>query len=161
MNTRLALLCSLLFASAASAGSVTVTVTPEVEKKSTDIKKEEYVTAHWLKVRVTNSSGTKLEGVTLKWALYAANLRRGADSITIEKSGEMKITVDSNGRYLDVETPKVAFDYVRTHSERSGRRSTKLVEESGKKYHGFHVQVLNGSAVLGEAVSEAIRKQLK
>ena len=161
MNARLAILCSLLFASAASAGSVTVTVKPEVEQKSTDIKKEEYVTAHWLKVRITNTSGTKLEGVTLKWALYAANLRRGADSVAIEKSGEMKITVDSNGRYLDVETPKVAFDYVRTHSERSGRRRYKLVEESGKKYHGFHVQVLNGSEVLGEAVSEAIRKELK
>ena len=160
MNTRLAIVCSLLFAGAASAGSVTITVKPEVEKKSADITKEEYVTAHWLKVRITNS-GTKLEGVTLKWALYAANLRRGADSIAVEKSGEMKITVDSNGRYLDVETPKVLFDYIRTHSERSGRRSYKLVEESGKKYHGFHVQVVNGTEVLGEAVSEAIRKHLK
>lgn len=161
MNTRLAILCSLLFASAASAGSVDVAVKPEVEKKSADIKTEKYVTANWLRVRITNYTGTKLDGVTLKWALYAANLRRGADSIAVEKSGEMKITVDSNGRYLDVETPKVAFEYVRTHSERSGRRSYKLVEESGKKYHGFHVQVLNGTTVLGEAVSEAIRKQIK
>ena len=161
MNTRLAILCSLLFASAASAGSVNVVVKPEVERKSADIKKEEYVTANWLKVRITNYTSTKLEGVTLKWSLYAANLRRGADTIAVEKSGEMKITVDSNGRFLDVETPKVAFEYVRTHSERSGRRSYKLVEESGKKYHGFHVQVLNGTEVLGEAVSEAVRKHLK
>ena len=161
MNARLAILCSLLFASAASAGSVDVAVKPEVEKKSADIAKEKYVTAHWLRVRVTNHTGTKLDGVTLKWALYAANLRRGADTVSVEKSGEMKITVDANGRYLDVETPKVAFEYVRTHSERSGRRSYKLVEESGKKYHGFHVQVLNGTTVIGEAVSEAIRKQLK
>jgi hypothetical protein len=160
MNTRLAILCSLLFASAASAGSVTVTVKPEVQHKSTNIQKEEYVTANWLRVRITNYSPTKLEGVTLKWALYAANLRRGADSIAIEKSGEMKIAVDSNGRYVDIETPKVAFEYVRTHSERSGRRRYKLVEESGKKYHGFHVQVLNGTEVLAEAVSEAIRKQI-
>jgi len=161
MNTRLAILCSLLLAGAASAGSVDVAVKPEVEKKSADITKEEYVSAHWLRVRITNFTGTKLDGVTLKWALYAANLRRGADTVSVEKSGEMKITVDSNGRYLDVETPKVAFDYVRTHSERSGRRSYQLVEESGKKYHGFHVQVLNGTEVLGEAVSESVRKQLK
>lgn len=155
------MLCCLLFASAASAGSVTVAVKPETQKKSADIVKEEYVSTHWLRVRITNTSAVKLEGVTLKWALYAANLRRGADSITVEKSGEMKITVDSNGRYLDVETPKVAFDYVRTHSERSGRRSYKLVEESGKKYHGFHVQVVSGTEVLGEAFSESVHKQLK
>lgn len=161
MNTPLAILCSLLFATAASAGSVEITVKPEVQQKSSDIKKEEYVTTHWLKVRITNYSPIKLEGVTLKWALYAANLRRGADTINVEKSGEMKITVDSNGRYLDIETPKVAFDYVRTHSERSGRRSYKLVEESGKKYHGFHVQVLNGNEVLGEAVSESVHKLIK
>lgn len=161
MNTRLAILCSLLLAGAASAGSVDVVVKPEVAQKSSDLKKEEYVTTHWLRVRITNFTSTKLDGVTLKWALYAANLRRGADTVSVEKSGEMKITVDSNGRYLDVETPKVAFDYTRTHSERSGRRSYKLVEESGKKYHGFHVQVLNGTEVLGEAVSESVRKQLK
>ncbi|WP_395739262.1 hypothetical protein [Prosthecobacter sp.] len=161
MKTRLAILCTLLFASAAMAGSVTVTVKPEVEKKSTDLVKEEYVTAHWLRVRITNYTGTKLEGVTLKWALYAANLRRGADTLAVEKSGEMTVSVDSSGRYVDIETPKVAFDYVRTHSERSGRRSYKLVEESGKKYHGFHVQVLSGSQVLGEAVSESVRKHLK
>ncbi|MCX6848313.1 MAG: hypothetical protein NTY98_05290 [Verrucomicrobia bacterium] len=161
MNTRLAILCSLLLASAASAGSVTIAVKPEVHKKSADIVKEEYATANWLKVRITNTSNVKLEGVTLKWALYAANLRRGSDSVTVEKSGDMTITVDSNGRYLDVETPKVVFEYVRTHSERSGRRSYKLVEESGKKYHGFHVQVVSGSTVLGEAFSESVRKHLK
>jgi len=161
MNTPLAILCSLLFASAASAGSVTLAVKPEVQQKSSDITKEEYVTTHWLRVRITNYSPVKLEGVTLKWALYAANLRRGADTISVEKSGEMKITVDPSGRYLDIETPKVAFDYVRTHSERSGRRSYKLVEESGKKYHGFHVQVVSGNDVLGEAISESVRKQFK
>ena len=161
MNIRLSILCSLLFASIASAGSVSVAVKPDSEKKPGDKTKPDVTRAVWLNVHVTNSTGAKLDGVTLKWVLYAATLKRGADSISIEKSGEMKITVDANGRYLDVETPKVAFEYVRTHSERSGRRSYKMVEESGKKYHGFHVQVINGTTVLGEAVSEAIRKQIK
>ena len=161
MKVSLSILCSLLFASAAMADAVTVTVKPEKETKSVDRVKEVYTTAHWLNVRVTNPSSTKLEGVTLKWTLYAANLRRGSDSISAEKSGEMKINVDASGRYTDVATPKVSFVYTRMHSERSGRRSTKLVEESGKKYHGFHVQVINGDAVLGEAVSEAIKKQIK
>ena len=151
MNIRFAILCGLLFASAASAGSVSVAVKAETETKSVDRTKEVYTTAHWLNVRITNPNSTKLEGVTLKWTLYAANLRRGTDTISVEKSGEMKITVDANGRYADFTTPKVAFVYTRMHTERSGRRSSKTVEESGKRYHGFHVQVLNGDAVLGEA----------
>ena len=161
MNISLSILCSLLFVSVATAGTVSVLVKPEKENKSIDRKKEEYNTANWLSVRVTNSSNTKLEGVTLKWSLYASNLRRGSDSITVEKSGEMKITVDASGRYTDVTTPKVAFTYVRMHTERSGRRSTKTVEESGKKYHGFHVQVISGDTVLGESFSESVKKHLK
>jgi len=161
MNASLSILCSLLLASVASAGSVSIVVKPEKENKSIDRKKEEYTTANWLSLRITNSSNTKLEGVTLKWSLYASNLRRGADTVSVEKSGEMKITVDASGRYTDVTTPKVSFVYTRMHTERSGRRSTKTVEESGKKYHGFHVQVINGDTVLGEAVSESVKKQLK
>jgi hypothetical protein len=161
MKVSLSILCSLLFVNAAMADAVTVMVKPEKETKSVDRVKEVYTTVHWLNVRVTNPSSTKLEGVTLKWTLYAANLRRGSDTISAEKSGEMKITVDASGRYTDVATPKVSFVYTRTHSERSGRRSTKLVEESGKRYHGFHVQVMNGDAVIGESVSEAIKKHLK
>ena len=111
-------------------------------------------------MHVTNSSGSKLDGVTLKWALYSANLRRGADTVSVEKSGEMKITVDANGRYVDVATPKVAFTYVPYHTVRKGR-SSQVVEESGKKYHGYHVQVISGDAVLGEAFSEALRKIIK
>ncbi len=160
MNIRITLLCSLLFASIASAGVVSVAVKPDSEKKPGDKTKPDVTRAVWLNVRVTNSSGAKLDGVTLKWVLYAAAIKRGADSISIEKSGEMKITVDSNGKYIDVATPKVAFTTIPFHTEGSGRRS-KQVEASGKKFHGFHVQILNGTEVLGEAVSEAVKKELK
>ncbi len=140
-------------------------VKADSENKTADKKKAEVTRAAWLNVRVTNTSGTKLEGVTLKWTLYAANLRRGADSIVVEKSGEMKITVDASGRYTDVSTPKVAFVYTPMHTESSGssrRMKSKTVEESGHRYHGYLVQVLNGDAVLGEAISnESLRKQLQ
>lgn len=165
MNIHLSIFCSLLLAGAASAGPVMLTVKPVSENKTRDKTKAEVTRAEWLNVHVTNTSATKLEGVTLKWTLYAANLRRGTDSILVEKSGEMKITVDANGRYADVTTPKVPFVYTPMHTETSGsgrRMKATTVEESGHRYHGFLVQVLKEGVVIGEAISnEALRKQLK
>jgi hypothetical protein len=171
MKTYLSIIAGLLFATVASAGTVSLNVKVEGEKKpvdrsSKDQKKLAEVTrTQWLSIRVTNSSGTKLDGVTLKWVLFASNLRRGSDSTVIEKSGEMKITVDANGRYADVATPKVAFVYTPTHTETSGsgRRSrAKEVEETGHKYRGYYVQVISGDSVLGEAISqEDLRKAMK
>ncbi len=171
MKTHLSILFCLLFASIASAGTVTLAVKVEGEKKPADKttkdqkKLAEVTRTQWLSVRVTNSSGTKLDGATLKWILFSSELRRGSDSTVVEKSGEMKISVDSNGRYADVTTPKVAFVYTPTHTETSGsgrRVRAKEVEETGHKYRGYYVQVLNGDAVLGEAISnEALRKELK
>lgn len=160
MNTILSILWSLLLTGVASAGSVMLNVKPASENKTADKKQAEVTRAYWLNVRVTNPSGVKLEGVTLKWTLYAANLRRGSDSIVVEKSGDMKIAVDASGRYTDLVTPKVAFVYTPMHSERKGRSSI-TVEESGHRYHGWHVQILNGDTVLGEAISnEGLRKHL-
>jgi hypothetical protein len=161
MNTILSILFSVLLTGVASAGSVMLNVKAASENKTADKKQAEVTRAYWLNVRVTNPSGVKLEGVTLKWTLFAANLRRGSDTIVVEKSGEMKITVDANGRYADIATPKVPFVFSPMHSERKGRRST-TVEESGHRYHGWHVQILNGDAVLGDAISnEGLRKQLQ
>ncbi len=160
MNTLLSILWSLLLTGVASAGSVMLNVKPASENKTADKKQAEVTRAYWLNVRVTNLSGVKLEGVTLKWTLYAANLRRGSDSIVVEKSGDMKIAVDASGRYTDLVTPKVAFVYTPMHSERKGR-SSRIVEESGHRYHGWHVQVLNGDTIIGEAISnEGLRKHL-
>ncbi|MFC5454486.1 hypothetical protein [Prosthecobacter fluviatilis] len=163
MKTILSIFLGLLLTGVASAGSVMLNVKAASENKTADKKQAEVTRAYWLNVRVTNPSGAKLEGVTLRWTLFAANLRRGSDTIVVEKSGDMKISVDANGRYADVATPKVAFVFTPMHTERSGRRSVKTVEESGHRYHGFHVQVLNGDAVLADFWSnEALRKnQLK
>jgi hypothetical protein len=159
MNTILSIFFSLLLTGVASAGSVMLNVKPASENKTADKKQAEVTRAYWLNVRVTNQSGVKLEGATLKWTLFAANLRRGTDSIVVEKSGDIKISVDANGRYADLATPKVAFVFTPMHSERKGRSSI-TVEETGHRYHGFHVQVLSGDAVIGEFWSnEALRKQ--
>ncbi len=159
MNTILSILLSLLLTGVASAGSIMLNVKASSENKTADKKKAEVTRAFWLNVRDTNPSCSRLEGVTLKWTLFAANLRRGADSIVVEKSGDIKISVDANGRYADLTTPKVAFVYTPMHSERKGRSSI-TVEEAGHRYHGYHVQVLNGDVLLGELWSnEALRKQ--
>lgn len=162
MNTLYSILFSLLLTSMASAGSIMLNVKPASENKTADKKQAEVTRAFWLNIRVTNPSGAKLEGATLKWTLYAANLRRGADSIVVEKSGDINISVDANGRYADLVTPKVAYVYTPMHTQRKGRSSI-TVEEAGHRYHGFHVQVVKGDTVLGEVWSnEALRKhQLK
>ena len=159
MNSILSILRTVLLTSVASAGSVMLNVKAASENKTADKKKAEVTRAYWLNIRVTNPSGVKLEGATLKWTLYAANLRRGSDTIVVEKSGDISVSVDANGRYTDLTTPKVAFVHTPMHSERKGRSSI-TVEESGHRYHGFHVQVVNGDAVLADFWSnEGLRKQ--
>lgn len=159
MNTVCSILFSLLLTSVASAGSVMLNVKVASENKTADKKKAEVTRAYWLNIRVTNQSGVKLEGATLKWTLFAANLRRGADAIVVEKSGDINVSVDANGRYTDLVTPKVAYVHTPMHSERKGRSSI-TVEETGHRYHGFHVQVVSGDTVLGDFWSnEALRKQ--
>lgn len=159
MNSILSILLTVLLTSVASAGSVMLNVKAASENKTADKKKAEVTRAYWLNIRVTNPSGVKLEGATLKWTLYAANLRRGSDTIVVEKSGDISVSVDANGRYTDLTTPKVAFVHTPMHSERKGRSSI-TVEESGHRYHGFHVQVVNGDAVLADFWSnEGLRKQ--
>jgi hypothetical protein len=160
MNISLSILFSLLLVGVASADTVQLLVKPDSEKKPGDKTKPDVTRAVWLNVRVTNTSGTKLDGATLKWALYSATIKRGADSIAVEKSGEMKINVDANGRYTDVATPKVAFTTIPYHTVRKGR-SSQVVEASGKKYHGYHVQVISGDTVLGQAFSDSVKKEIK
>jgi len=164
INFRLSILFSLIFASILSAGDVTIAVKVDSENKSAEAKAVEKTRVHWLNIRVTNNTGSKLEGLTLKWKLYAANLQRGHDDVIVEKSGDMNISVDANGRFADITTPKVPFTYTPLHSEKSGssRRATyKKVDESGHRYHGFHVQVMNGDTVIGEAISNESLRHLK
>jgi hypothetical protein len=158
----LLLITSLLFSTALSfAGTNHVTVSVEVESergsKDTDknSKTPDQSRSHWLVVRLSNMSQVKLEGLTLKWALYADDLKRGTDAIVVQKSGEEKVGVDA-GQYIDVNTPKVVFEWIPQHAERTGtgRRSrAKKIDETGHRYHGYAVQVLQDGVVIGEAYS--------
>ena len=158
----LLLITSLLFSTALTfAGNGHVTVNVEVEsergKKDTDknSKTPDESRSHWLVVRLSNMSQVKLEGLTLKWALYADDLKRGTDAIVVQKSGEEKVGIDP-GQLAEVSTDKVLFEWVPQHAERtgSGRRSkAKKVDETGRRYHGYAVQVLQDGVVIGEAYS--------
>lgn len=137
--------------------AIHVEVESEHSKKDTDhnARTPDENRAHWLVVRVSNMSSAKLEGLTLKWVLYADCLKRGTDAIAVQKEGGEKLAVDS-GQATEVTTPKVTFDWVPMHYERigSGRRSyAKKVDETGHRYHGYAVQVLLDGVVIGEAAS--------
>lgn len=164
MILRIFFFLSLFLASPLVAGDLILQVKVESESKSTDHKSPEKTRVHSLLVRVTNSTSTKLEGLTLRWKLYSANLQRGADEISVEKSGDVKFGVEPNGQFTDVSTPKVPFTYSPQHSEKTGsgrRTSYKRVAESGHRYHGYAVQVLNGESVIAEALSNESLRHLK
>jgi len=112
-------------------------------------------------VRVTNATAEKLEGLSLNWALYAVELKKGANDVVLEKSGEEKFSVEANGRFTDVTTAKVPFKWTRQHAQRSGRRVVK-VPESGRRYYGYTVRVMKDGVVLAEHLSgEAMRKHME
>ena len=80
--------------------------------------------------------------------------RAGAD-IVVQKQGEQKVGIDP-GQFAEVTTDKVLFEWIPQHAERtgSGRRSkAKKVDETGHRYHGYAVQVLQDGVVIGEAYS--------
>lgn len=166
----LLLITSLLFSTAFSfAGNGHVTVNVEVEsergKKDTDKneKTPDESRSHWLVVRVSNMSQIKLEGLTLKWALYADDLKRGTDAIVVQKEGEEQLGIDP-GQYVDVTTAKVLFEWIPQHAERTGtgrRARSKKVDETGHRYHGYSVQVLQDGVVIGEAFSHRSLQKAK
>lgn len=152
----------LITTTAAFAGPQKVQLQVHVEsergsKSSSDPKSPDESRARWLIVRVTNPSPLKMEGLTLKWTLYADDLQRGHDEIVVEKSGSESFAIEPSGHSTDVTTPKVVFEWIPQHSVRSGsgrRVSYKKVDETGHRYHGYTVQVLQGDAVLGEASND-------
>lgn len=158
----LLLITSLLFSSAltfAGNGHVTVNVEVESERGNKDTDKStktpEESRSHWLVLRLSNMSQVKLEGLTLKWALYADSLKRGTDAIVEQKGGEQKVGIDP-GQITEVTTDKVLFEWIPMHYERTGsgrRSSSKKVDETGHRYHGYAVQVLQDGVVIGEAYS--------
>lgn len=70
MILRIFFFLSLFLASPLVAGDLILQVKVESESKSTDHKSPEKTRVHSLLVRVTNSTSTKLEGLTLRWKLY-------------------------------------------------------------------------------------------
>lgn len=113
--------------------------------------------AHWLIVRVTNPSTLKMEGLSLKWTLYASDLKRGHDDIVIEKSGSTNFAIEASGHFTDITTPKVVFEWTPQHSVRTGsgrRQGFKKVDEAGHRYHGYAVQVFQNGTVIGETSSD-------
>ena len=161
MKTLCLLTCLQFTASLSFAGTDHLTLNVEVESElgSKDADKNEKTRdesrSHWLVVHVSNMPHTHLEELTLNWALYADDLKSGTDAIVVQKEDEEKLGIDA-GQFVEVTTPKVLFEWMPQHAERtgSGRRSrAKNVDETGHPYHGYAVQVLQDGFVIGEACS--------
>lgn len=111
---------------------------------------------HWVEIKVRNLSQIKLDGLKLKWTLFASDLQRGTDRKVVEKSGEQAFSIEP-GSEVQLTTPKVDFKWTPMHAERtgSGRRArAKKVDETGHRYHGYRLQVIQDGAVIGEAASD-------
>lgn len=138
--------------------SIQVAVQKETGQKDVDnnTKTPDASRTHWLAVKVLNTSPAPMEGLTLKWTLFASELQRGADRIVAEKTGEMPLNIPA-GQETVLTTSKVIFHWTPQHSERTGsgrRSSAKRVDETGHRYRGYRVQVMQGGQVIGESVSD-------
>lgn len=153
--------CVLLLSTAASAGPSQVFLQVRVESESgpkkDDPKSSDESRARWLVVKVANPAPLAREGLTLKWTFYADDLKRGTDDIVVEKSGSESFGFGASGNSVEITTPKVVFQWTPQHSVRSGsgrRASYKRVDETGHRYHGYSVQILQDGVVIGEASND-------
>lgn len=144
-------------------GTIAHADTPEVILETTVHTENESTAAHnakkvrdqWLEIHA--SSPQAIEGLKLRWTLFASELQRGANRIVVEESGEKNLNLDDTCHWVTESTPKVSFAWVPQHMETtgSGRRARgHRVEESGHRYYGYRVEVLSGDKVLAACVSQ-------
>ena len=97
------------------------------------------------------------ESRIVKWTAYGRDMK-GHDVRQIE-SGEVKLDLPANGQQT-VESKRISVTYTPDHSEvtktksrgnNKGTTKAKKIEASGVKFAGYSVQVLDGSAVVGQA----------
>lgn len=147
----------LLTASPALEGADFVLLNVQVKTQSADRDPhQEHV--KWLVVHVTNESADSLTGATLRWKLFAEEVGQRNHPVVVEKQGDEKLTVNGHGENTDVTTSKVSFKWTLGHSVRTGRRRYKYVPESGRRYHGYVVEVVKDGRVIAESLSaESLR----
>lgn len=110
-----------------------------------------------LTVTLSGSPQLSTDRLTIKAKFYADDLT--ADQVVVEKELEVPAKLE-NGRAV-VNLPEVTFRHVPAHGQitGSGRRSkAKRVPASGRRYHGWALQVMDGARQLGDAYSIASLK---
>ena len=147
----------MLTAGATLSGADFVTLNVKLKTQSED--HDPHQQHHkWLEVRVTNSSADNLEGATLRWKLFAEEVGKRHHPIVVEKKGEEKLSVNGSGQYADITTPKVTFKWTLGHSVRTGRRRSRYEPETGRRYHGYIIEVVKDGKVIAESLSaESLR----
>ena len=153
--TRVLLVLLTVGTTLSGADFITLNVKLKTESEDHDPHQQHH---KWLEVRVTNGSADSLEGATLRWKLFAEEVGQRHHPIVIEKKGEEKLTVNGSGQFADLTTPKVTFKWTLGHSVRTGRRSSRYEPETGRRYHGYIIEVVKDGKVIAESLSaESLR----
>jgi len=118
-----------------------------------------------LAITLTNRTREDLGGLTVKWAIFASDLKSGDTAKA--GSGELKSSLAAAASET-VQSQTATMKYTPRHTEtvthknqvnngnnrgKNRQQSVKIVDAKGDRYRGWGVQVLRGGAVVGAAYS--------
>ena len=143
---------------AQSTNSVRVSAILKTEHDDPKGSIAEVVKKH-LEIEVSGSSSVQGE-VKVTCTFFADDLT--TKKLTTMKSDNIKATLVA-GMRTSLKSPVVTFSFTPEHSVKSGsgrRAKYKRVDATGKRYHGWAVQVYGGDSLVGEAYSLPALKTL-
>lgn len=135
--------------------AINITLKSKAKHKATSNTSEEHTDEKSLEVTLQNTSSKPYGDVTVKYFLFAADLKSKA--ISVMGAGEKKAELAPT-RSVTVETEPASATYTPEHRKGYGRRST-AVPASGQKYKGYGVQVFQGDTLLAEVFNPPTMKQ--
>jgi hypothetical protein len=161
----LAAVFTLFHSSALALESVGVAVQVRTEGAASGGKGVADTQKRSLAITLTNRTREELGGLTVKWVIFASDLKSG--EIGKAGSGELKSSLPASGSET-VQSQTTIMKYTPRHAEtvthknrfndgnnrgKNRQQSVKIVDAKGDRYRGWGVQVLRGGTVVGEAYS--------
>jgi hypothetical protein len=112
-----------------------------------------------LEIEVSGSNAVQGD-VKITYTFFADDL--AVRKVVVVKSDDIKTTLVA-GKRTPLKSPVVTFSFTPEHSVKSGsgkRARYNRVNATGKRYHGWSVQVYSGDRLVGEAYSLPALKTL-
>lgn len=135
--------------------SIKVTAKGKAAHKASGSTSEQHTDEKLLEIVLQNSTGKPYGDLTVKYQLFAVDLKSKA--ISVLRAGEKKVEL-APAATVTVESESASATYTPEHSRRSGRRSTQVPAE-GQKFKGYGVQVFQGDTLLAEVFNPPTMKQ--